>query len=123
MSAFREPPGAIAYRFSLGDLFDDIGRLRPFKDLPPEVQAGIASFDVVKITTRSVGETVTTEELIRVKLRDRRTAEVARRGSGSLSARVLRSQPLKRAIATTRERTAGAGQTAAAAAAREDQDR
>ena len=66
------------YQFNLCDLFDLAGRLRPLKDLPPEIAAEIASFDVIKITVRTAGETVITEELIRVKTRDRRTAEIAR---------------------------------------------
>jgi hypothetical protein len=56
-----------AYRFSLADLFDRAGRLRPLGELPPEVQAEIASFEIVRVTTRRTGETVITEELIRVK--------------------------------------------------------
>ncbi len=63
----------LSYRFNLADLFDRAGRLRPLAGLPPEVQTEIASFEVVRVTTRRNGETVTTEELIRVKTRDRRT--------------------------------------------------
>ena len=115
---------ALVSRFSLADLFDQAGRLRPFKDLPPEIQAEIASFEVVRVSTRTAGETVITEELIRVKTRARQTAEVARRGCGSVSfdprtgqARVIRSQALQRAVVTTVERSAGSGRTAAAEAA------
>lgn len=50
-----------APRFNLGDLFDRAGRLWPLGELPPEVQAEIASFEVVRITTRGNGETVSTE--------------------------------------------------------------
>lgn len=99
---------ALASRFSLADLFDRVGRLRPFRDLPPEITAEIASFDVVRITTRTAGETVITEELIRVKTRDRRTVEIARRGQGSLSARVVRTKPLRPGLVSVRERSAGA---------------
>jgi hypothetical protein len=66
-------------RFNLGELFDHAGRLRPPGDLPPALQNEIASFEVVRITTRGKRETVTTEELIRVKTRDRRTAQVSKR--------------------------------------------
>ena len=67
-------------RFNLADLFDRAGRLRPLAELPPDILAEIASFDVVRITIRRTGETVTTEELIRVKTRDCRTAAVTMRG-------------------------------------------
>jgi hypothetical protein len=105
---------ARAYRFNLCDLFDRLGRLRSLADLPAEIAAEIASFDVVRITTRTAGETVTTEELIRVKTRDRRTAAISRRGGSSFSPGVLRSQPLTRGLVTVRERSAGAGRTEAA---------
>ena len=107
----------ITYRFNLFDFFDRAGRLRPFTDLPPEIAAEVASFDVVRITTRTSGDTVITEELIRVKTRDRRTAEVARRGGDSFSARVIRIKPLARRVVTVRERSAGAGRTVLAEAA------
>jgi hypothetical protein len=105
-----------AHRFNLGELFDRAGRLRPFEELPPEVQAEIASFEVVRITTRGNGETVTTEELIRVKTRDRRTAQIAKRGGAWASARVLSEKPLQRRLVTTGERSIGTGSTAAAQA-------
>jgi hypothetical protein len=109
----------VAYQFSLVDLFDSSGRLRRFEDLPPEIAAEIASFEIVRITMRTEGETITTEELIRVKTRDRRTAEIARRGGGSISERVIRIKPLRPGLVTSRERP-GAGRTAAAEATQGD---
>jgi hypothetical protein len=110
-------------RFNLGELFDRLGRLRPFRELPPEIAAEIASFDVVRITTRTDGTTVVTEELIRVKTRDRRTAEIARRGGDSFSARTLRIQPIVRGVVRTSERSVGTGRTSGARAAAQEADR
>jgi hypothetical protein len=107
-----------AVGFSVADLFDAAGRLRPFDDLPPSVVAQIASFDVVRVTTRLAGETVITEELIRVKMRDRRTAAITRRGGDSVSARAVRRKPIARGLVTSTERSAGEGCTAAANARR-----
>jgi hypothetical protein len=109
-------------RFSLGDLFDRAGRLRPFNELPPEVQAEIASFDIIRVTTRRKGETVSTEELIRVKTRDRWTAEIARRGGDTATRTSLRRKPLRPGLVKTLERSAGAGATAAARSQRSDDD-
>ena len=103
----------LAFRFSLADLFDRAGRLRPFAELPAKGSGEAASFDVVRTTIRREGETVTTEELIRLKVRDGRKAEIARRGGTTIRAKLLRSKPLKRGIVTTRERSAGSGRTAA----------
>ena len=94
-----------AYRFNLGELFDRAGRLRPLEELPPEVQAEIASYEIVRVNTRRTGETVITEELIRVKTRDRRTAQMATRGGSWGTSRVLSEQPLVRRLVTTRERS------------------
>jgi hypothetical protein len=120
----QEEATTVARRFNLGDLFDRAGRLRPLNALSLEIQAEIASFEVVRVTTREAGETVITEELIRIKTRDRRTAEVARRGGGSMSfdqrtgqLRAIRSQPLQSAVVTTVERSMGSGRTASAQAA------
>jgi hypothetical protein len=55
--------------FNLGDLFDRAGRLRPLGELPPEVQAEIASFEVVRFRIRRNGETEMPEGLIGVKAR------------------------------------------------------
>jgi hypothetical protein len=63
------------------------------------------------------GETVRTEELIRVKTGDRRTAEIARRGGTTLAARSIRNQPIVRGVVKTTERMVGAGRTRAARAA------
>jgi hypothetical protein len=103
-------------RFNLGEFFDRAGRLLPLGEVPPDVQAEIASFEVVRITTRSNGETVTTEELIRVKTRDRRTARVVKRGLTTATARSISEKPLGPRLVTTRERSVGSGSTAAAAA-------
>jgi len=105
-----------AHPFNLGDLFDRGGRIRPLGELPLEVQTEIASFEVVRMTTRGNGETVTTEELIRVKTRDRRTAQITRRGQTTGTARTLSLKPLQRGLVTTRERSAGSGSTLAAKA-------
>jgi hypothetical protein len=78
-----------AHRFNVGELFDRAGRLRPLGELPREAQAEIAFFEIVRVTTHGNGETVTTEELIRVKTRDRRTAQVQKRGGAWASARML----------------------------------
>jgi hypothetical protein len=110
----RVGDSAIVSQFSLADLFDRAGRLRQLKDLPPEILTEIKSFDVVRLTTRKVGETVITEELIRIQTRDRRTAEVARRGPDSLSGRRLRMHPLAPNTTTAIERSAGSGATTAA---------
>jgi hypothetical protein len=101
------------HRFSLADLFDAAGRLRPFEELAPELQEQIASFDVIRTTIRQERETVTTEELIRVRLRDNSTAEISQRAT-TASAKVLRCKPLSRRVITTHERSAGSGRTAAA---------
>jgi hypothetical protein len=106
---------AVVYRFNLADLFDRAGRLRPLGELPPEIQAEIASFDIVRVTTRTDGERVITEELIRVKTRDRRTARVVR-DCTSVSARRINQKPLQPRVVTVRERSAGAGRTSAALA-------
>lgn len=105
-----------AHRFNLGELFDRAGRLRPLGELPREAQAEIAFFEIVRVTTHGNGETVTTEELIRVKTRDRRTAQVQKRGGAWASARMLSEKPLQRRLVTTRERSAGSGSTPAAKA-------
>src|SRR5829696_4275101 len=105
-----------SYRLNLADLFDRLGRLKPFKDLPPEVAQEIASFDVVRITRTTGGATVVTEELIRVKTRDRRAASIARRGGTSITPREVRSQPITRALVTSHKALAGSGRTAAAEA-------
>jgi hypothetical protein len=60
------------------------------------------SFDVARTSTRTRGETVITEELIRVKLQGRRTAEVTRREPGSPTERKIRSQPLRHRLVTIR---------------------
>jgi hypothetical protein len=111
---------AVTLKFSLADLFDRAGRLRPLAELPPEIQDEIASFEVQRVTMRRDGETVITEELIRVKTRDRRTAAVIRRGSGCMSTRNMRQKPLAPSVVTTRERSVGEGRTLAAAAAEGD---
>jgi hypothetical protein len=103
-------------RFNLGELFDRAGRLRPLGELPPEIQTEIASFEVVRTTVRTNGETVATEELIRVKTRNGRTAQLARRGGATVTARTLSVPPLQRRLVTTRERSAGSGSTDAAKA-------
>src|SRR5687767_6663735 len=105
-----------AHRFNLGDLFDRAGRLRPLGELPAEVQAEIASFEVVRVTTRVKGDAVTTEELIRVKTRNRRTAQVVKRGQTTGAATSISVKPLLRRLVTTRECSAGSGSTAAAKA-------
>ena len=102
------------HSFNLGNLFDRAGRLRPLGDLPPEVQGEIASFEIVRVTTRRTGETVITEELIRVKTRDRRTAQMTTRGGSWRTSRVLSERPLVRRLVTTRDRSVGSGSTAAA---------
>jgi hypothetical protein len=103
------------YQFSLAVLFDQAGRLRALNELPPEILAEIKSFEVVRTTRRVKGETLITEELIRVKTHDRRTASVTRRGGTTISAKAFISQPLlRRRITTVRERRIGVGRTAAA---------
>jgi hypothetical protein len=63
---------------------------------------------------RREGEAVITEELIRVKTRDRRIAEIARRGGDTVTRTTIRRKPLLPALATVLERSAGSGTTAAA---------
>jgi len=93
---------------------DPLGRLRPFESPPPELLAEIASFEVVRTTVHRKGDATVTEELIRVKLRDRGVAEIAKRGGDSLKLRVIRRRPLKRGIVRTVTRNDGRGATAAA---------
>ena len=106
----------IGPRVSLADLFDAAGRLRPLSELPPELTTAIAAFDVGRTTTWCKGETVITEELVRVKLRDGRKARVTRGGPTTLSSRMVSQKPPQRRIVTTRERWVGAGRTEAAEA-------
>ena len=89
----------IPYRFSLAELFDAVVCLRPLADLPPEVATEVASFELVRVTTRRIDETEITEELIRVNLRDRRTAATLRRGTGFVSTKALHCKPLTRRCA------------------------
>jgi hypothetical protein len=63
------------------------------------VQVKIASFEVVRVTMRRTGQTVITEELIRVKTCDRRTGQVARGGQATISANCLSERPLDRRLA------------------------
>jgi hypothetical protein len=98
------------------ELFDRAGRLKPLESLPAHVAAQIASFDIIKTTVRREGETITTEELIRVKTRDRKTATVARRGGTTVTEKHIKSQPIARRLVTTQEKAIGRGRTAAAGA-------
>lgn len=111
-----KPKNEIVFNVKLADLFDAEGRLRPVQELPEATIGAIATFDILRTTIQTAGETITTEELIRVKLRDGRRAEVSRR-AGSASRRVLRQQPLRPRRLTFAERSIGRGQTAAAEAA------
>lgn len=101
----------------LGDLFDETGNLRALRELPPEIAAEVSSFDVLKVKIRRAAGTVVTEELIRVRLRDRRTASIGRRGAragDSIGHRAIHLNPLQRRLVTTQERSAGGGCTSAA---------
>src|SRR5262245_4377168 len=81
--------------FRLTDLFDRAGRLKPFHELPESITTQIASFDVVRTRIQRKRDSIVTEELIRVKLRDRRTATVRRRGPTTVSAHEVVLQPTK----------------------------
>ena len=86
-------------RFTLGELFDRLRRLRPFRKLPPEIAAEIASFDVLRMTTRTNGDTVVIDELIRVK-----TGAGAHRCAGGDFDHDVRAEPMmhgSRALGST----------------------
>jgi hypothetical protein len=104
------------YRSCLVDLFDKLGRLRPFDELAPDIQAQIKKFEIRRRRMRRDGETTVTEELIRVVLRDGRTAKLTERGGGYASGKTVAIEPTVRRIVTTTERSVGAGRTEAAAA-------
>jgi hypothetical protein len=106
-------PVAKSDRFNLGELFDRAGRLRPLNELPANIQAEIASFEIVRMRVRDNDATVTTEELIRVKTRDRRTAQITKRGQTTGTARTLTQGAVRPRLVTTIERSAGSGSTAA----------
>ena len=93
MNHVRQP--GPAYRLNLGDLFDRAGRLRPLGELPSDIQQQIASFDVVRTTVRRHGATTTTEEVIRVKTRARRTPQIISRGQTSLTGGASAAGPLR----------------------------
>jgi hypothetical protein len=67
---------------TIADLFDDQGCLRSVYELPPEVAAQIASFEVIRVTVRRKRDVTITEELIRVTLRNKTTASVRKRSAG-----------------------------------------
>lgn len=75
---------------TIADLFDAQGHLKPVHELAANVAAQVASFDVVRITTRRDGDSTITEELIRIALRGGTKAAVTRpRSRGRILAQVM----------------------------------
>lgn len=72
----------------IGVLFDEQGRLKPLKDIPPAIRATIASVKVTK-TNRIVGDGVQ-EDVVEVKLWDKlRALEMAAKHHGLLVEKML----------------------------------
>jgi hypothetical protein len=61
------------------ELFNEEGLLKSPKDLSRKVSAHIASFEIVRITTRQSGEVHVTEEVVQVKLRNGQHVSARRR--------------------------------------------
>ncbi len=109
--------------FTVADFFDQYGRLRPLGELPTQLQAHVALFEVVRVTTELKGETLTTEELIRVKTRDRRIAKIGRQGGITVTPSSMQQRPLKPRLVTRLERHVGSGRSAGAAREALDEER